>query len=101
MRSLITDDTGAVVGIHAQRGSDVVRIRARKGVLLAAGGFEHNGEMRKHFLREGGKDNYSAGSPDNTGDGITAGQAGGGARGLTHGTRRRPGVEGADGAANV
>src|ERR1700744_662358 len=35
--------------------------------------------MRKHFLRDGGKDNYSAGSPDNTGDGITAGQAVGGA----------------------
>lgn len=79
MRSLITDESGTVIGVSAQRGGAALRIRARTGVLLATGGFEHNGEMRKHFLREGGKDNYSAGSPDNTGDGIVAGQAVGGA----------------------
>src|SRR6202012_4525192 len=78
LQSLITNDTGAVVGVQAQRAGSVIRIRARKGVLLPAGGFEHNGEMRKHFLRDGGKDNYSAGSPDNTGDGIVAGPGVGG-----------------------
>lgn len=77
--SLITDDCGAVVGVHARRDGAGIRIRVRAGVLLATGGFEHNNEMRKRFLRDGGKDNYSAGSPDNTGDGIAAGQSVGGA----------------------
>jgi 3-oxosteroid 1-dehydrogenase len=79
LQSLITGADGAVVGVQALHAGSVIRIRARRGILLATGGFEHNGEMRKHFLREGGKDNYSAGSPDNTGDGIVAGQAVGGA----------------------
>ncbi|MGB7164368.1 MAG: FAD-binding protein [Mycobacterium sp.] len=79
LQSLITDESGAVLGVSARRAGSVVRIRAHRGVLLATGGFEHNGEMRKRFLREGGKDNYSAGSPDNTGDGISAGQVVGGA----------------------
>ncbi|MGO8963004.1 FAD-binding protein [Mycobacterium sp.] len=79
LQSLITDESGAVLGVCVQRAGSVVRIRARRGVLLAAGGFEHNNEMRKRFLRDGGKDNYSAGSPENTGDGITAGQVIGGA----------------------
>jgi 3-oxosteroid 1-dehydrogenase len=74
LRSLITDGSGAVLGVCVRRAGSVVRIRARRGVLLATGGFEHNNEMRKRFLRDGGKDNYSAGSPENTGDGITAGQ---------------------------
>ena len=74
LQSLITDEAGAVVGIRAQRAGSVIRIRARKGVLLAAGGFEHNGEMRKHFLRDGGKDNFSAAAVENTGDGIVAGE---------------------------
>jgi len=79
LQSLITDESGAVVGVWGQREGTAIRIRVRNGVLLATGGFEHNNEMRKQFLRDGGKDNYSAGSVDNTGDGITAGQAVGGA----------------------
>ena len=66
LRSLITDESGAVIGAQAERAGAVVRIRTRKGLMLACGGFEHNGEMRTRFLRDGGKDNYSAGSPDNT-----------------------------------
>ncbi|WP_068268829.1 FAD-binding protein [Aldersonia kunmingensis] len=74
MQSLITDDSGAVTGVLAQRNGTTVQIRARKGVLLASGGFERGDEMRKKYLREGGKDDYSAGSVDNTGDGIIAGE---------------------------
>ncbi|MFD4179823.1 FAD-binding protein [Rhodococcus sp. NPDC058514] len=74
LQSLITDDAGAVTGVLAQRGGTQIRIRARKGVLLASGGFEQGEQMRKQYLREGGKDNFSAGSVDNTGDGIIAGE---------------------------
>jgi 3-oxosteroid 1-dehydrogenase len=101
LQSLITDQSGAVVGVQVQRAGCVIRIRTRKGVLLAAGGFEHNGEMRKHFLRDGGKDNYSAGSPDNTGDGITAGQAVGGAVDLMDDAWWMPAFKRPDGVMSV
>ncbi|MFC9962941.1 FAD-binding protein [Nocardia ignorata] len=74
LRSLITDDTGAVIGVVAERGGREIRIRARDGVLLATGGFEHNQAMRKQYLPDGGRDNFSAASADNTGDGIVAGE---------------------------
>ncbi|MGW6118556.1 FAD-binding protein [Nocardia sp. NPDC055165] len=74
LRSLITDDTGAVLGVLAERDGREIRIRARAGVLLATGGFEYNQAMRKDHLPEGGRDNFSAASADNTGDGIIAGE---------------------------
>lgn len=74
LRSLITDEAGAVLGVVAERDGREIRIRARQGVLLATGGFEHNQAMRKRYLPEGGRDNFSAASIDNTGDGIVAGE---------------------------
>jgi 3-oxosteroid 1-dehydrogenase len=71
LRELLVEDgrvVGAVVG-------DGQVIRARKGVLLATGGFEHDLAMRKEHLPEGGQDDVSAGAPGNTGDGIRAGLA--------------------------
>jgi len=71
LRELVVEDgrvVGAVVG-------DGEVIRARKGVLLATGGFDHDLAMRKEHLPEGGQDDISAGAPGNTGDGIRAGLA--------------------------
>jgi 3-oxosteroid 1-dehydrogenase len=101
LQSLITDESGAVLGVAAQRAGSAARIRARKGVLLATGGFEHNSEMRKRFLRDGGKDNYSAGSPDNVGDGIVAGQAVGGATDLMDDAWWMPAFRRPDGVMSV
>jgi 3-oxosteroid 1-dehydrogenase len=101
LQSLITDQSGAVLGVSAQRAGSAARIRARKGVLLATGGFEHNSEMRKRFLRDGGKDNYSAGSADNVGDGITAGQAVGGATDLMDDAWWMPAFRRPDGVMSV
>jgi len=48
-RELIVDGDGAVIGIVA--GADgQLRIGARKGVILASGGFEWSEELRKAFL---------------------------------------------------
>lgn len=74
MKDLIVDDKGAVVGITAEREGKVVRIGARKGVLLATGGFEHNNAMRAQHLPERGVENISMGARENVGDGIVAGQ---------------------------
>ncbi|TSD95051.1 FAD-binding protein [Skermania sp. ID1734] len=42
-------EAGAVVGAIVERDGQRVAIRARKGVLLAAGGFEQNDELRQRY----------------------------------------------------
>ncbi|MFG1923348.1 FAD-dependent oxidoreductase [Cryptosporangium sp. NPDC048952] len=46
-RRLITDDSGAVIGVEVGEGR---LLGARKGVVLACGGFEWNAEMVKTFI---------------------------------------------------
>jgi succinate dehydrogenase/fumarate reductase flavoprotein subunit len=62
--------TGAVVG---HRGREVAII-ARRGVVLATGGFDHNMGMRWKFQSESLGANLSLGADSNTGDGIRAAQ---------------------------
>lgn len=73
MRELIVED-GVVTGVRAERGGQELELRATHGVLLATGGFEHDGELRDKHLPEGGRENYSSGADENTGDGHRAGQ---------------------------
>jgi hypothetical protein len=49
-RHLITEGN-RVVGVVAERGGDQRRYRARKGVVIATGGFEWNEQLVKTFLR--------------------------------------------------
>lgn len=79
MTELVTDANGRVIGVVAEREGKTVRVGARKGVLLATGGYDHNQELRDATLPEGGKPAISAGAKENTGDGIIAGQKLGGA----------------------
>ncbi|MDV7243292.1 MULTISPECIES: FAD-binding protein [Rhodococcus] len=74
MTELIVDDSGVVLGVVAKRDGNTVRIGAKRGVLLATGGFEHNEDMRAEYLPKHGVANISAGAKENTGDGILAGQ---------------------------
>jgi 3-oxosteroid 1-dehydrogenase len=79
---LIVED-GAVIGVRATRTvggkAESVNIRARKGVVMAAGGFERNLAMRKQFFGPDATTDWSSGSDANTGDGINAGVAAGAA----------------------
>jgi succinate dehydrogenase/fumarate reductase flavoprotein subunit len=59
--------------VEAERDGKPLRVRALRGVLVAAGGFERNAEMKRHFLR--GPSPYTLGSETNTGDGIHMGMA--------------------------
>ena len=62
--------TGAVVGHDGRE----VAITARRGVVLATGGFDHNMEMRRKFQTESLDANLSLGAETNTGEGIRAAQ---------------------------
>ena len=55
------------VGVKKPDGS-VIYVKARKGVLLATGGYEGDMEMYRNF--NGGDRIYNAGSPYVTGDGV-------------------------------
>ncbi|WP_033296041.1 3-oxosteroid 1-dehydrogenase [Amycolatopsis jejuensis] len=48
-------------------------VRARRGVVLACGGFERNEEMRKKYQRAPIGTEWTVGAAANTGDGIIAG----------------------------
>lgn len=72
MTALVVEDD-RVVGIEVRREGAVQRIRGRRGVLLACGGFDHEPGMRETYLAEGGRADHSLGARENTGDGIRAG----------------------------
>jgi 3-oxosteroid 1-dehydrogenase len=78
MTDLFTED-GVVRGVNVLRDGKPELIRARYGVVLAAGGFEHNDEMRKKYQRAPIGTEWTVGAAANTGDGIAAGQKLGGA----------------------
>jgi 3-oxosteroid 1-dehydrogenase len=65
MEDLIVED-GRVVGARVNRDGVALNIEARKGVLLAAGGFGHNKEMRRQY--SGDQPNDGQWSIANAGD---------------------------------
>lgn len=81
----LTGDERGVTGAIVQRGGKQMQIRARKGVILAAGGFEHNQEMRERYLPQPTSSTWSAAVGTNTGDAIRAGMAFGASTRLMNG----------------
>ena len=49
VRELITDETGGVIGVVAQHKGRTLRIRARRGVIFATGGYAHNVDMINRY----------------------------------------------------
>nr|MDT0252462.1 FAD-binding protein [Endozoicomonas sp.] len=74
MESLI-EENGQVIGIVVNRDGKRLRVKARKGVIIGAGGFESNQAMREQYHPQPSQALWSA-APEgiNTGDGIQAGQ---------------------------
>ena len=50
VQKVILNDKGEVIGVEAQNDDGVIRVKARKAVLFATGGFTHDVELRKNFL---------------------------------------------------
>ena len=71
MEALIVEN-GRVAGIVAKSDGKPIRIKAARGVLMAAGGFEQNAEMRKRFGVPA-TTAWSMGAPGSTGRPIEAG----------------------------
>ncbi|MBU6392990.1 MAG: FAD-binding protein [Sphingomonadales bacterium] len=75
MQELVRDETGRVTGIVVTREGRPYRIAARKGVVLAAGGFDKNKDMRAANAPLYPNTHLSGGVSSNTGDSIRAGKA--------------------------
>ena len=67
LKRLVTEGD-AVVGAVIEQGGREVTVTTRKGVVLAAGGFDHNMELRQRYQSESLKRDLSLGAEGNTGD---------------------------------
>ena len=71
--SFVVED-GRVVGVVADTAHDGrVNVRAERGVILAAGGFAHNEELREEYQASPITTDWTAANEGNTGDTIVAG----------------------------
>ena len=73
MAELLTDADGSVTGALVERDGSKQRIGARRGVILASGGFDHDLAWRKEHQPVVDQD-WSFGNPASMGDGIRAGE---------------------------
>ncbi|MEW1831536.1 3-oxosteroid 1-dehydrogenase [Streptomyces sp. NPDC088196] len=73
---------GAVTGAVVTRAGVAGLVRARRGVVVGSGGFEHNAAMRAQYQRQPIGTDWTVGAKENTGDGIQAGQRAGAALAL-------------------
>lgn len=94
LRSLLSEDGTVKGALLARPDGTAVTVRAR-AVLLACGGFSHNEAMRKEHGPHPSSTEWTMSNPGDTGDGITAAQAVGGAVALMDeaiwmGTGQRP-----------
>ncbi|MEO5875351.1 MAG: 3-oxosteroid 1-dehydrogenase [Streptosporangiaceae bacterium] len=68
-------DAGKVTGVLVTRNGVQTLIKARYGVIVGSGGFEHNGAMRTTYQQQPIGTAWTVGASSNTGDGHRAGQA--------------------------
>jgi 3-oxosteroid 1-dehydrogenase len=71
----VVEQNGRVTGVVAVQNGQTRRIGARRGVVLACGGFESNQQMREKYLHKPTRAEWTAAPPINHGDGIRAGAA--------------------------
>ncbi|MCS3450971.1 MULTISPECIES: FAD-dependent oxidoreductase [Bradyrhizobium] len=79
VRELIVEN-GAVHGAIVVREGRTIRVNAKRGVVLACGGFPHDVARRQKMFPHAptGKEHYSPGPVGNTGDGLRLAESAGG-----------------------
>lgn len=79
VRRLMRDDTGRITGAVIERASGPVHVEARRGVVLAAGGFPQDSIRRRELMPHApsGHEHVSPAPPGNTGDGLRLGESAG------------------------
>lgn len=80
----LIEEDGEVKGAILEQDGKRVTVKARKGVVLAAGGFDHNMEMRRKYQSETLKKDISLGAETNEGDAIVAAEKVGAGLRLMH-----------------
>lgn len=70
-KRLIRDAEHGIVGVYAEQQGRAIAVKARRGVILATGGFENNDEMKRNYLEAMPVYPLFGG---NTGDGILMAQ---------------------------
>lgn len=98
LRSLIVEE-GSVVGAEVLSNGKPLRVRAKRGVLLAAGGFEKNDDMRRKYGVPTPAA-WSMGAPGNLGQAIQAGMEVGAATDLMEDCWWTPGLLHPDGTTS-
>ena len=76
LTDLVVED-GRVTGVRVVRDGVVRTIRARRGVVLASGGFEKNLELRERYQPSPTSTDWTTGAESNTGGGHLAGMSAG------------------------
>ena len=71
-KRLITNAAGEVIGVVAESGGKEINVKAKRGVVIATGGYEFNENMIENSYP--GWPVFSRGTPYNTGDGILMAQ---------------------------
>jgi len=79
VRELVADEAGRIVGVRATRFEEVLFIRAKKAVMLAAGGFGMNQGMVAEYVPDLLPPTYVQGGPNDDGLSILLGMSAGGA----------------------
>ena len=71
----LVSENGRIAGALVERNGQRIAIKARRGVILGAGGFERSPTLRQANLSNPTDPAWSGSQPNNTGDAITAGIA--------------------------
>ncbi|MGI8335963.1 3-oxosteroid 1-dehydrogenase [Actinomadura scrupuli] len=71
------DGSGRATGVLVSQNGAQVLVKARRGIVIGSGGFEHNLSMRQEFQRAPIGIDWTVGAKENTGDGIQAGRRAG------------------------
>ncbi|WAU83421.1 3-oxosteroid 1-dehydrogenase [Streptomyces sp. Qhu-G9] len=72
-------ESGRAAGAVVTKDGAPGLVRARRGVIVGSGGFEHNAAMRAQYQRQPIGTQWTVGAKENTGDGIRAGRQAGAA----------------------